>query len=471
MKKAFLFYIILGLSIGYSQNKQLLYNWEATPQTLMLNPGSLVSHKYHYGVPLLSQVHLNAGASGVSAFDIFAADGIDINTKIEQQIFELSDRDFFTATQQLELLSLGWRTKNDSYLSVGIYQELDFIAYFPKDFAILAWEGNRDYIGYPFNFDDISFRSDLLTVYHAGINKQVMEKLTVGVRLKLYSSILNVTSTNNSGTFTTTQTEGTPNIYEHTVSDLNVAINTSGYAQLRDADGVGGVGKRVLGGAFFGGNVGVGVDLGATYEFNQQLTATVSALDLGAVFHAKNTETYRASGDYTLDGIELLFPEVENGEATFPYYDDLEDEVAREIPFDTLYGAYTQWRPAKINAGLHYDFGQRVGSKNECDCLSSGKRSLAQSQVGAQYYAIFRPKGLQMAGTIYYRRYFRNWLSAKTTYTVDSYSATNIGLGISANMGNVNFFIAADNLLYYTNLAKAKGVSLQLGFTILADEK
>ena len=139
MKKAFLFYIILGLSIGYSQNKQLLYNWEATPQTLMLNPGSLVSHKYHYGVPLLSQVHLNAGASGVSAFDIFAADGIDINTKIEQQIFELSDRDFFTATQQLELLSLGWRTKNDSYLSVGIYQELDFIAYFPKDFAILAW--------------------------------------------------------------------------------------------------------------------------------------------------------------------------------------------------------------------------------------------------------------------------------------------------------------------------------------------
>ncbi|MGK0377194.1 MAG: hypothetical protein ACJA1Z_001003, partial [Patiriisocius sp.] len=57
------------------------------------------------------------------------------------------------------------------------------------------------------------------------------------------------------------------------------------------------------------------------------------------------------------------------------------------------------------------------------------------------------------------------------TYTVDSYSATNIGLGISANMGNVNFFIAADNLLYYTNLAKAKGVSLQLGFTILVDEK
>ncbi len=208
MKKVFLFYIVLGLSIGYSQNKQLLYNWEVTPQALLLNPGSLVLQDYHYGIPLLSQVYLNGGSSGMSAFDIFADDGVSINTKIEQKIFELTDRDFFTATEQLELLNVGWRTKNDNYISAGIYQELDFIVYFPKDFAILAWEGNKDYIGYPFNFDDISFRADLLTVFHAGINKQVTEKLTLGVRLKLYSSILNFTSTNNSGTFTTTRTIG-----------------------------------------------------------------------------------------------------------------------------------------------------------------------------------------------------------------------------------------------------------------------
>ncbi|MFT6826390.1 MAG: hypothetical protein ACJAYD_000948, partial [Patiriisocius sp.] len=146
MKKFFFFYIAFGISIVFSQNKQLLYNWEVTPQALMLNPGSVVNAKYHLGVPFLSQIHLNAGSSGVSVFDVFADDGVDINTKIRNTIFELSARDFFTATQQLDVLNFGWLSKGREpiYFSGGIYQELDVIAYFPKDLAILAWEGNSD---------------------------------------------------------------------------------------------------------------------------------------------------------------------------------------------------------------------------------------------------------------------------------------------------------------------------------------
>jgi hypothetical protein len=41
------------LFTGYSQNKQVLYNWEATQQSLMLNPGAVVSYHSHYGIPFL----------------------------------------------------------------------------------------------------------------------------------------------------------------------------------------------------------------------------------------------------------------------------------------------------------------------------------------------------------------------------------------------------------------------------------
>ncbi len=63
-------------------------------------------------------------ASGVSTYDIFGDTGVDINTKIEQKIFELERTDFFTVTQQLELFNFGWMSKKGIYFSGGVYQSL-----------------------------------------------------------------------------------------------------------------------------------------------------------------------------------------------------------------------------------------------------------------------------------------------------------------------------------------------------------
>ncbi|GER60738.1 hypothetical protein ULMA_28460 [Patiriisocius marinus] len=471
MKKILFALAICYSIIAVSQNKQVLYNWDVSPQSLLLNPGAVVDQKHHYGIPFLSGFHINGGTSGVTVFDIFSDDGRDINDKIAEALTALDSNDFFTATQQLELINFGWRSKSDYYFSGGIYQEFDFISYLPKDFLDLAREGNRDYIGRAYNFDHISLRADLLTVYHFGFNKKVTDKLTLGLRFKAYSSMISASSTGNTGTFTTTQNDGTPNIYEHTVEGLNVEVKTSGYASLKDVDGSSQIVSDVLGRAFFGGNLGLGFDFGATYEITNQLSATASILDIGTIFHSSATEIYNASGNYTLDGLELLFPTIENGETTFPYYSDLEDEIEREIPVDTLNSAYSQMRPAKINAGLHYDFGESIGRKSgDCDCRNMGGKSQHVSQAGIQYYSVFRPKGIQAAGTVYYRRRFSNWLSTKATYTVDSYSASNIGLGMALNIGSLNFHLAADNLLDIANIAKANSLSLQFGFNIIVEE-
>lgn len=470
MKKILIIFALFWVVIGISQNKQVLYNWDVSPQSLLLNPGTSIDQKYHFGVPFLSGFHINGASSEVTVYDIFADDGGDINDRIAEQVTNLNSNDFFTATQQLEILNFGWLTKGDYYLSGGIYQEFDFILYFPKDFADLAREGNRDYIGRQYNFDHISFRADLLSVYHFGVNKKITDQLTLGLRVKAYSSILSANSTNNEGTFKTTQREGSPNIYEHTITGLNVEVNTSGYASLKDMDSSERT-SEVIGRAFFGGNFGVGFDIGATYEIDNQLSVTASLLDVGTIFHSKDAETYRASGNYTLDGIEILFPDLENGDTTFPYYSDLEDEVERELPVDTINNPYSQMRPTKINVGLHYDFGKRQGrTSGDCDCRNMGGKSQRVSQVGLQYYSIFRPKGLQAAGTLYFRRRFGNWLSAKATYTVDSFSATNIGAGLALNLGTINFHIAADNLLDLANTAKANSLSLQFGFNIIVDD-
>ena len=467
----YLTYIFLFVGVlAISQNKQILYGFDDIPQSLLLNPGSKVLQKKHYGIPFLSQIHVSGGSSGVSAYEIFR-DGGNINDRITKKIFAMKNTDFFTATQQLELINFGWRARNEVYYSGGIYQEFDFITYFPRDLAILAWEGNRDYLDYRFDLGELSTTGDFLTVYHFGMNKRLNKKLTVGARLKLYSSMFSFRSVDNSGTFTTTLgDENSENIYEHTIENANVTVQTSGYASLRDLDGAGQVTSEILGRTFFGGNIGVGVDLGFNYEINDAWALSASVLDVGAIFHSKDVENYRARGNYTLNGINLIFPPLNEGDATFPYYDDLEDEIGDAIPVDTLHSGYTQFRPLKFNVGLSYGFG-RYNASGACDCLNMDGSKLHREKVGLQFYSVLRPQGPQMAGTLFYYRRIAHFLSAKATYTVDSYSASNVGMGVSTRFGKVNFYLAADNLLWYSNLAKAKSVSLQLGFNIIIDEE
>src|SRR5690606_21581508 len=155
---------------------------------------------------------------------------------------------------------------------------------------------------------------------------------------------------------------------------------------------------------------------------------------------------------------------------TFRYYDDLEDEVEQAIPIDTLHNGYTQFRPVKLNAALGYGFG-RFNLSADCDCMMRGGSRLHEHNLGVRAYCSFRPKGPQMAGTLFYHIRLMDYLSAKATYTVDSYALSNVGLGVAADIGKVNFYLAADNLLKYGNLAKAKSVSLQLGFNIIIDEE
>ena len=462
----FMFWVITLLS----QNKEVLYGLEETPQAMLLNPGSRISYDYHFGVPFLSQMHVNGGSSGVSVYDIFQESSVDINTRIRNKIYELENTDFFTATQQLEILNFGWKNKKDYYFSGGVYQEFDFVLYFPKDLAVLAWEGNANHIDKEFDLGEVNASGDLLTVYHFGANKRINEKITVGARAKIYSSMLSFRSTNNAGTFVTRLSESGNNVYEHIVSNANITVNTSGIASLSDLENSSEVTSEVLGRAFFGGNLGIGLDLGATYEINEKWTASASVLDLGTIFHKKDVESYNVSGEYTLDGIELLFPPLGNGESSPPYYDDLIDDIEATFPVDTINDSYSQMRPVKMYASVKYNFGKAIGGDGACNCLKMGENQEYNQSVGFQYFNMIRSKGPQMAATFFYYRRLSDYFSIKATYTADSYSYSNIGLGLVTNIKMVNFYIVADNLQWYTNIAKAKSVSLQFGLSIIIDK-
>lgn len=454
----------LVLMICQGQNKQLLYSVGELPQTLMSNPGANITFDRHFGIPFLSQIYISAGSSGANLHDIFDDSNPNVNQRVVNTISRLTSKDFFTGQQQLELISLGWRLNRDNYLSGGVYQETDLFSYFPKDPAVLASEGNRDYINIPFDFSHVSFTGEMLTVYHLGLNRIVNRQLTIGGRIKLYSGIFNVESTGNTGIFLTRRTPEGPNYYRHFAENVDVRVNTAGFVSLRDeTETVQDAYKELIKRSLFGGNIGAGIDLGVTYKIKQNLTVTGSVQDLGLMFQRDDVENYTYKGSYQTDGIEPLFPEIAPNGQAIPYWDIFEDEVDRNLRDKTLNESYITFRPFKLNASLEFGFGEIIPP---CDYRVISKRRF-QSKLGLHLFGIKRPGALKYALSGFYDRKITPNIRMKATYTLDDFSYTNVGLLLSTRYKKFNFYIAADNLFGYTNLAKSQYQSLQLGFQFI----
>lgn len=470
MKKGATVLVLIINFCLFSQNKQLLYGFSELPQSLLLNPGEQVDYNWHLGIPLVSHIHANFGSSGVTLRDIFEDNAVGFNTKIQQAVSNLSDTDFFTLNQQLEIFSGGFKVgpsyDKDTYLSFGLYQETDVIIYFPKDYAELLLEGNQNNINRIFDLSDLNLRGDLISVLHFGYNKRVNKKFTYGFRGKLYSSLASVSSINNDGTFVTRP--GVNNFFQHQFN-LDIQVRTSGIQPLFDnnsTDPRENI-RTLRSNLLFGSNLGLGFDVGFTYQFSDQLSVDASLQDIGFIRHTKDIENYELQGDLTFEGVNPLFSDQTNNPSAEGFIDTISEDFNNLFDLDAADEKFTTLRPIKFNSSITYAFGKE--NEKECNCLNTHKPYL--NRVGLQLYGIKRPLQPQLALTAFYYRRLFNILRAKITYTVDSFSSKNIGFGISGHFGSFNIYALADNLLEYQNLANAKSISLQLGLNLIFGQK
>ena len=456
MRKFVVFIFLVYYSVGYTQNKQVLYDFASLPQTLLLNPGAEVDSKFHIGFPLLSQIAVQGGFTGFSTYDIFADNGVDINDKIRSAVGKYGKSEFFEFNQQLEVLSVGLRLKDDFYLSGGYYQEFNFIAKIPRDIVDLFYDGNTD-INRKYSINKLAARIELFGVFHIGLSKKVNNKWNVGGRLKIYSSVFNATSKLNTGSFYTE--EGTSNIYNQHLDNVNFLMQTSGVFFESDADFNASYIKSKL---LFGGNLGIGIDLGFTHQLKKQWIVTGSILDLGFISYSKNVESYSVKGDYEVEGFQLNF-DPDNPE---DYWNDLKDEFDKSIVSETLYKSYVALRPVKLNGSVSYSFGQQYDA---CRFLIDPQTYL--NKIGFQLYSTLSAVHSYMAATVFYERRMGKYLQTKITYTADPYSFTNIGLGLSTQLGIFNAYFTADNLLSLSNMYNAKSANFQLGLNFIIKDK
>lgn len=473
----FIFGILSGVLSVHAQHRELMYDFAEVPQAILLNPGINTGIEWFAGMPMLSGVSVYAGTSGVSVDDLFADDGLDFNEKVRTRaIYGMSIRDEISSSYQIELLSAGFRAKNhpEDFYSFGIYHEGDIIQYWPKDLGILAFEGNAGQLGRKFNLSHLKTRGEVLNVFHFGLNRQISNKLVLGVRAKLYSGIFDFNSTHNKGYFLTDT--GQNNLLENTlVADMK--LRTSGLEALRKVldddtiDDASGLRRLMVRRGFLGGDLGLGADLGFTYNLNEQLVLTGSLLDLGFIYHWTDPRNFTLDGSATVEGIEIILPDaLDDPDADF--WQDLVDEIEGLVPFEENTRGYITFRPTKLYGSLRYNYGQTEQAPVDCDCDyrdSHGKQRFRYANsIGGQIFLINRPRGPQAAITAFYQHRFGNILAVKTTYTADKFSLANLGLAMNFQAGIFNFYAMADNLLGYSNIPGMHYASFLLGFNILS---
>ena len=455
-----------------AQNMQILYDFDDLPQTLLLNPGSEVTYDRHFGVPLLSNLYMDFGSSNkdISYNSVVAgADGIG---DVLNNMYDLGlrEKDIFIFNQQIEVFNIGIRLRNPKYyLSFGMYQQIDGFSAYAPDVANLFVNGNdQNGDGIPeeqlFVTDDLNTVGELVGVYHVGINKKVDDRLSIGARFKILSGSIGIETKSNRGDYYLTAINPFSGPFIHNYENMNTNFNSSGV--LNPVDLTTDVGERneLISDLFFvSGSLGFAIDLGFTYQATDEITITGSVLDLGMLkFNHKLTNIEFENSQIIADTFYDPIPGSE-----LDYWQD--EFIEGRLPMNTSANSYSQLRAPKINGSFRYDMLRKV--KQEEQAFRNVRADLASdylsSSYGVQIYTEFRPQFPLWAITGFYSRELTNYLNTKVTYTVDRFSATNIGLGFSAHIKSFNVYATADNLLALPKMRDSNYQSFQLGMNFI----
>ncbi|HIP47460.1 MAG TPA: hypothetical protein EYG92_00625 [Lutibacter sp.] len=485
MTKVFISYLVifLGFTSLYSQNNIPLFDFANAPQTLLLNPAYDIEAQYHVTIPFFGGNKISIESSGITAYDLFANNSTPFQDKVQNTIYQLTDKDFLLTNQKMELIHIGQRIRKDLYISYGLYEELDLFMSFPVELLKLPFEGTS-FSGKNYNIDGFNLQANLMSVYHVGVQRKYSKQLSLGARLKFYNSAFDFSVGSIKGSFKTDINND--NTVTHSLNDFDLAIKSAGLPIKIDSDlkiirdsnnnillNDNGTDVtitdfisrgNILTNTLFSGNKGVGFDLGATYKI-KKITLAASINDLGFIYNYKLAQTYSYKGDYVKESLAFEY----DSSDPISYVDRLVKDITDTNPVNIQDKGYISFRPFQINLFATYAFGGI--RNNQCQYLKSAYSYKPIDKIGAHIYTQYRPNNILYEASIFYERKITNGLLTRINYTVNRYSASNLGLAVSGQVGKLNLYAGFNNILALSNLAKANSISAQVGINVLLPNK
>ena len=316
-------------------------------------------------------------------------------------------------------------------------------------------EGNgNNLLGKRASFDGLGFDFTHWREYAVHWVHDVDNKFSYGARLKyLYGmenfttdvSYMGITTDQNTHALTFDmnfdfRTAGLPLVMIDDSIPCIGAIDLNDTAMMQQA----GLDANFMSNYLFGrNNNGLGLDLGFNYHVSDKLLLEASVLDLGFISWNNYTANSQLSAwDYTYDGIDNPITVFGQGTSVEYLKNILEDSVEASLYDNYQYSnpSYTTSLRTKIYASMEY-----IVDHNNF--------------VSLTLYSSFVRKRWRRGLGVAYNYHLGHFLSATASYSIYNRSYSNVGLGISLNLGPVELYCLTDNVLAWGTLNPSQNLS------------
>ena len=414
----------------FAQKNFTLYHLNQTSQANYLNPGFKNKNRVYISLPIGMQT-ISLMHSGFKLSDLIETRAKDdsLNLNIGNAISKMAKTNYLNMEMSNEILGFGFRIKKN-FFSFNATNRFQARFTYPKDLFTFAVQGNgKDFLGQRASFDGLGFDLMSYVEYGLGYNRDVNDKLTVGGRVKILSGIANVQTIKSQLGITTD-----PTSFDLTI-DGGMRFNTSNLDTTTMKDPA-----KIAQSAFNFKNLGLALDLGASYQLLKKLQLNASLLDLGYIRWKTNVTNYVSSDvNYTFKGIDL------NDTLSSKH---LKDTISKVFNQHQEHGSYTTKLHTKFYVGAKYEFNKYFYSS-----------ALLYNEIVAKKYTA----GLSVA----INARLRNWLYASLNYSAYGRSYNNVGFGFNIKGGPLQFYVMSDNILAFINPENAKHVHASFGLNIV----
>lgn len=473
MKKYIILIVFTGVfSSAFAQQALTLYNMDRVMQTQFVNPSVEVPYKFHLGgilVPIAGQlpppIYFNYANNSFYWNHIYHQVENDTAFMVDLPLFmdKLKKTTHMRFNTDIELINVGINLEN-MFLTVALTEKFKYGLSLPYDLFEFTLNGNMPYMleGKPHDFSGLGINFTHYRELAVGGSMKANDKFTVGGRIKVLFGLGNVNTNFNelslytdpddySMTWTTDmKIQASLPVYfdymiytndQGSLDSLLFDINQASVEAFEDDPG--GSAIRYLTNMR---NLGLGFDLGVSYKFSPEIDFYASITDFGFISWNTNAQNLISKGQYDYRGFQLEL--WENEEEMEESIQEFTDTLFNTFKPELVETGYVTWLPSSIYLGGKYKFHNLL-------------------HFTALYRGEFYRKSYMQSLTFGVNSNLTHFLSAHLTYSIANNSMNNIGLGLTARLGPVNWYIVTDSFTQALFPQKAKNLNIRMGCNIV----
>lgn len=451
--------VILSLLIQTNVRSQKmnnsLYFMQNVPQANQLNPAIQPEGKVFIGFPALSSVYLNYSNSSFGYKDVIT-DGTGIRkdslvVNVNSFHDALKTTNYLSEQFQLTLFAIGIRAKK-YFFTLDIIEKQDSRFSFDKEMITFLKDGNAKYRGRTSNWGGLGVDASYYREIAFGVSKQLNEKWTVGAKAKVLFGIANVNMVDSDISVFTSDAGDQVVLKSEQLLRASMPISTikldeDGYV---DDISINGDDYDV---DFFTNteNKGFAVDLGMTYQVNENTRLYASILDVGAIAWSSDTHEFSQDANFEWEGADWS----QSGNSNNPNFEEIEDvfenltdSLVDQFRVSNNTSAYSTGLPCKLYFGGTHQLNKKVnvGALSRTEIFNGKVQSALTFSANA--------------------RFFKN-LSTTLSYSILNNSYNNIGFGLATKLGPTQFYVVSDNVMAAIKPNSAHLANIRFGINFL----